>query len=41
MKKVVCENKSNKQLCVTIPKNSGIKNGDIADIKKKNNKDCL
>jgi len=34
MKKVVWENKSNSQLCVTIPKNSGIKNGDIVDIKK-------
>ncbi len=34
MKKVVWENKSNKQLCVTIPKNSGIKAGDIVDVEK-------
>ena len=34
MKKVVWENKSNGQLCVTIPKGSGIKNGDIVDIEK-------
>lgn len=34
MKKVVWENKSNKQLCVTIPKNSGIKSGDIVNIEK-------
>ena len=34
MKKVVWANKSNKQLCVTIPKNSGIKEGDIVSIQK-------
>ncbi len=35
MKKIVWENKSNKQLCVTIPKNSGINSGDIVDVEKK------
>ena len=34
MKRVVWENKSNNQLCVTIPKGSGIKRGDIVDIEK-------
>lgn len=34
MKKVVWENKSNGQLCVTIPKGSGIKAGDIVGIEK-------
>jgi len=34
MKKVVWENKSNKQLCATIPKNSGIKAGDVVNIEK-------
>lgn len=34
MKKVVWENKSNGQLCVTIPKGSGIKNGDIVNIEQ-------
>ena len=34
MKKVVWENKSNGQLCVTIPKGSGIKVGDIVNIEK-------
>ncbi|MDD5193388.1 MAG: adenylyltransferase/cytidyltransferase family protein [Candidatus Nanoarchaeia archaeon] len=34
MKKVVWENKSNGQLCITIPKNSGIKPGDIVNIEK-------
>lgn len=34
MKKVVWLNKSNSQLCVTIPKNSGIKEGDIVSIEK-------
>ncbi len=34
MKKVVWENKSNGQLCVTIPKGSGIKVGDIVTIEK-------
>lgn len=35
MKKAAWLNKSNGQLCVTIPKNSGIKEGDIVDIEKK------
>lgn len=34
MKKAVWLNKSNGQLCVTIPKNSGIKDGDIVNIEK-------
>lgn len=34
MKKIVWLNKSNGQLCVTIPKGSGIKDGDIVDIEK-------
>lgn len=34
MKKIVWENKSNGQLCVTIPKNSGINDGDIVSIEK-------
>jgi len=34
MKKIVWENKSNKQLCITIPKSSGIKSGDIVNIEK-------
>lgn len=34
MKKIVWENKSNKQLCVTIPKNSGIKAEDVVNIEK-------
>ena len=34
MKKVVWANKSNGQLCVTIPKDSGIKEGDIVNIEK-------
>ncbi|MBU0628869.1 MAG: hypothetical protein KKC75_06785 [Nanoarchaeota archaeon] len=34
MKKIVWLNKSNGQLCVTIPKNSGIKDGDIINIEK-------
>jgi len=34
MKKIVWLNKSNSQLCVTIPKNSGIKEGDIISIEK-------
>jgi cytidyltransferase-like protein len=34
MKKIVWSNKSNGQLCVTIPKNSGIKEGDIINIEK-------
>jgi len=34
MKKVVWENKSNSQLCVTIPKGSGLKVGDMVNIEK-------
>ena len=34
MKKVVWENKSNGQLCITIPKGSGIKEGEIVNIEK-------
>jgi len=34
MKKVVWENKSNGQLCITIPKGSGIKAGEIVNIEK-------
>ncbi|MBU0957637.1 MAG: adenylyltransferase/cytidyltransferase family protein [Nanoarchaeota archaeon] len=34
MKKMVWLNKSNGQLCVTIPKNSGIKGGEIVNIEK-------
>lgn len=34
MKKIVWVNKSNGQLCVTIPKGSGIKEGDIVNIEK-------
>lgn len=34
MRKVVWANKSNGQLCVTIPKDSGIKEGDIVRIEK-------
>ncbi|MEK6984236.1 MAG: adenylyltransferase/cytidyltransferase family protein [Nanoarchaeota archaeon] len=34
MKKIVWLNKYNGQLCVTIPKNSGIKEGDIVTIEK-------
>ena len=34
MKKIVWENQSNGQLCITIPKESGIKNGDIVSIEK-------
>ena len=34
MKRNVWKNKSNGQLCVTIPKNSGIKDGDIVNIEK-------
>ena len=38
MKKAVWENKSNKQLCITIPKGSGIKAGDIVSIEKEKTK---
>lgn len=34
MKKVVWANKSNGQLCVTIPKASGLKEGDVVSIEK-------
>lgn len=34
MKKIVWANKSNGQLCVTIPKGSGIKEGDIVALEK-------
>ncbi len=34
MKRTVWKNKSNGQLCLTIPRNSGIKDGDIVDLKK-------
>lgn len=34
MKKIVWANKSNGQLCVTIPKNSGVKEGDIVNVTK-------
>ena len=34
MKKIVWLNKSNGQLCVTIPKDSGIKEGDIVAVEK-------
>ncbi|MEK6923047.1 MAG: adenylyltransferase/cytidyltransferase family protein [Nanoarchaeota archaeon] len=34
MKKIVWANKSNGQLCITIPKGSGIKEGDIVTVEK-------
>ncbi len=34
MKKIVWENKSNNQLCITIPKGSGINAGDIVNLEK-------
>tara|TARA_Y100000310_G_scaffold226942_1_gene229121 strand:- start:1019 stop:1546 length:528 start_codon:yes stop_codon:yes gene_type:complete len=34
MKKVVWANRSNGQLCITIPKRSGIKEGDIVSVEK-------
>jgi len=34
MKKIVWANKSNGQLCLTIPKGSGIKEGDIVNVEK-------
>src|SRR3989344_907050 len=34
MKRVVWLNKSNSQLCVTIPKNTGIEDGDVVSINK-------
>jgi len=34
MKKIVWSNKSNGQLCITIPKDSGIKEGDVVNISK-------
>lgn len=36
MKRVVWANKSNGQLCVTIPSKSGIKDGDIVNVEKEN-----
>lgn len=41
MKKIVWANKSNDQLCVTIPKNSGIKEGDIVSIEKEKIKNVV
>lgn len=41
MKKIVWKNKSNEQLCVTIPKNSGIKEGDIVMIEKEKIKNIV
>jgi len=41
MKRVVWINKSNKQLCVTVPKNSGIKKGDIVSIEKQKTKNLV
>ena len=32
MKKIVWQNKSNGQLCITVPKESGIKEGDVVEI---------
>ena len=34
MKKIVWLNKSNGQLCITIPKDSGVKEGDIVNVEK-------
>ena len=34
MKRVVWENKSNGQLCITIPKDSGVNAGDIVNVEK-------
>src|SRR3989344_7059565 len=34
MKKIVWANKSNGQLCITIPKGSGVKEGDIVNVEK-------
>jgi bifunctional ADP-heptose synthase (sugar kinase/adenylyltransferase) len=34
MKRIVWKNKSNGQLCVTIPKNSGVREGDIVSAEK-------
>ncbi len=34
MKKVVWKNKSNNQLCITIPRDSGLREGDAVEIKK-------
>ncbi|MBS3085525.1 adenylyltransferase/cytidyltransferase family protein [Candidatus Pacearchaeota archaeon] len=41
MKKQVWENKYNKQLCVTIPKGSGIKSGDVVSIEKEKIKNIV
>jgi len=34
MKKVVWKNRSNGQLCITIPSGSDIREGDLVDVKK-------
>ena len=34
MKRIAWKNKSNDQICITIPKNSGIKEGDIVSVTK-------
>ena len=34
MKRLVWENKSNSQLCVTVPKELGIKSGEVVNIEK-------
>ena len=41
MKKIVWANKSNGQLCVTIPKAAGIKEGDIVSIDKEKVKNII
>lgn len=41
MERVVQQNKANKQLFVTIPRNSGIKEKDVVKISKKNNLEHL
>ena len=41
MKKVVWANKSNGQLCVTIPKDSGVKEGDIVTVEKEKIKNIV
>lgn len=41
MKKIVWSNKSNGQLCITIPKGSGIKEGDIVNIEKEKIKNVV
>ena len=41
MKKIVWANRSNGQLCVTVPKGSGIKEGDIVSIEKEKIKNIV